>query len=83
MVFKTNKINEKRENFTQKNLKKSKTTTVATTNMNIGMTNLSYWSKSVGFKIFKTNVKLFFKLHFFMLHFTKITRVFCYKSFKL
>lgn len=50
----------------KKILKKSKTTTVATTKMNIGMTNLSYWSKSVGFKIFKTNVKLFFKLHFFL-----------------
>ena len=43
--------------------KKSKTTTTATTTkMNIGMTNLGYWSKSVGFKIFETNVKLFFQI---------------------
>ena len=26
------------------------------------MTNLGYWSKSVGFKIFETNVKLFFQI---------------------
>lgn len=27
--------------------------------MNIGMTNLAHWSKSVGFKLFKINAKLF------------------------